>query len=155
MGHELVRQSVTLLPHVHVVAQLLHCSFENVGQPCAVLREVVGYVGYRAIVVVDRRDVKVGVPVNYPLSVVVVDEYLVYIAPEENLAPLPRLLNNCHLIFHICDGFLPPSRGEFKHFVNSLPNIFLVFFWALHLGVSYFADPGLLLLLRPGFVLVS
>ena len=105
MSQEHVCHLVTLLPHIHVVAELLHCCLQHLSQPSAVLREVVGDVGNCAIVVVHRRKVYVGVPCHYPLRIVVVDEYLVNIAPEENFASFPGLLHYCHLVLVVCDGF--------------------------------------------------
>ena len=66
---------MTLLPHVRVVAELLHRILEDFCQARAVLGEVVGDVGDGAEVVVHRWEVDVGVPVDDPLSIVVVDEY--------------------------------------------------------------------------------
>ena len=41
IAHEHVCQLVTLLSHVHVVGQLLHCSLQHLRQPSAVLGEII------------------------------------------------------------------------------------------------------------------
>ena len=64
MSHELICHLVTLLSHVHVVAQLFHCRLQHLSQPGTVLGKVVSDVGNCAVVVVDRRNVNVGVPVD-------------------------------------------------------------------------------------------
>ena len=38
MGHKLVGHLMTLLPHVFVITELLHCCFQNFCQTSAVLK---------------------------------------------------------------------------------------------------------------------
>ena len=144
--HEHIGQLVALLPHVHVVAQLLHCGLQDVCQAGGIFCKIISYIRYCAIVVVDRRNVNVGVPGDYPLRVVVVDEDFVYVASKENLASLPGLLNDCSLIQEIGDGCVSANRGNLEHFLYSVPNVLFVLLWTLHFDVGYCAGFGFLLL---------
>ena len=108
MSHEHVCHLVTFFSHVHVVAQLLHSRLQNICEARGVLCEVVGDVGNCAIVVVDGRDIDVGVPGDDPLRIVVVDEDLINVTSQEDFTSFPGLLHNCPPILVVSDRFLPP-----------------------------------------------
>jgi hypothetical protein len=134
MGHEDVGHLVTFLPHVFVIAELLHCSFEHFCETSAVLQKVISDVGDSAKVVVDRGDVYIGIPVDNPLGIIIIDENFINVALQKDFTPLPWLLDNCSFIHFVCDG-LASCRGFPQHFLDPLPDVCPVFFrtFSLHI----------------------